>query len=69
MPHFPRLVLHQVLTGESWADLIARPLILGIGIQREIEVTVFFVSFILINSFVLVNIVVGKLLPRIKCLG
>jgi hypothetical protein len=55
--------LFQVLTGESWSEAIARPLIeqndtsaFGTGF--------FFVSFIVINQIVLVNVVVAVLLEK-----
>jgi hypothetical protein len=55
--------LFQVLTGESWSEAIARPLIeqndtsaFGTGF--------FFVSFIIINQIVLVNVVVAVLLEK-----
>ena len=56
------LYIFQVLTGESWSEAIARPLIeqndvsaFGVG---------FFVSFILVNQIVLINVVVAVLLEK-----
>jgi len=55
--------LFQVLTGESWAEAVARPVMFG---QREVAASLFFVSFVIINSFILINVVVAVLLE--KCL-
>lgn len=55
----------QVLTGESWSEMVARPVIwyyqewyrcLGSGM--------FFIGFILISSFILANVVVAVLLDK-----
>lgn len=55
----------QVLTGESWSEAIARPVLwwytdpwLSLGSA------VFFVSFVLISAFVLTNVVVAVLLDK-----
>merc|ERR1719162_1096519 len=55
----------QVLTGESWSEAIARPVLwwhtdpwLSVGSA------VFFVSFVLVTSFVLTNVVVAVLLDK-----
>ncbi len=55
--------LFQVLTGESWSEAIARPLIE----QNDVSafgVGFFFVSFILVNQIVLINVVVAVLLEK-----
>ena len=46
--------LFQVLTGESWSEMVARPLVFGSG-QAAIG-TMFYVSFILICGIVLINV-------------
>ena len=52
--------LFQVLTGESWSEAIARPLM-----EQSPGVTaLFFISFILINGIVLINVVVAVLLEK-----
>lgn len=60
--------LFQVLTGESWAEAIARPLIFGKPNQNSswnvFAVSIFFVSFILLHQIVLVNVVVAVLLDK-----
>ena len=50
----------QVCTGDSWAESIARPLL---PYQRAV-VAVFFVSYIVLSSIVLINIVVAVLLDE-----
>lgn len=56
--------LFQVLTGESWAEAIARPLIFGLDPQFAFGPAIFFTSFILITQIVLVNVVVAVLLDK-----
>ena len=60
--------LFQVLTGESWAEMVARPLLFG---RPEVDspwsvfgVAAFFTSFILLHQIVLVNVVVAVLLDK-----
>ena len=58
--------LFQVLTGESWAEAVARPLLFGKD-DDSVDwwfAAVFFVSFILIMQVVLVNVVVAVLLDK-----
>ena len=52
--------LFQVLTGESWSEAIARPLME----QSPMVAAFYFISFILINGIVLVNVVVAVLLEK-----
>jgi hypothetical protein len=63
--------LFQVLTGESWAEAVARPLIFGKPEEGYPDspwsvfgVSTFFVSFILLMQIVLVNVVVAVLLDK-----
>lgn len=56
--------LFQVMTGESWSEAIARPLIFGYSQTDAIVSGIFFVSFIIIAQFVLVNVVVAVLLDK-----
>merc|ERR1719152_19430 len=51
--------LFQVLTGDSWSEAIGRPL-LGMHWYS----TIYFVSFILVNAVVLINVVVAVLLEK-----
>lgn len=53
--------LFQVLTGESWSEAIARPLIEG---WSPVGAGIFFVTFILLNAVVLINVVVAVLLEK-----
>jgi len=58
-----------VLTGESWSEAIARPLVFGTDdinapSSNSIIVSVFFVVFLLLNSVVLINVVVAVLLEK-----
>lgn len=53
--------LFQVLTGESWSEVIARPTIYG---QLEWRGTFFYVSYILVCGIVLINVVVAVLLDK-----
>ena len=54
--------LFQVLTGESWAEAIARPAVMGT--TQAIGPALFYVSFILICQIVLINVVVAVLLDK-----
>jgi len=61
--------LFQVLTGESWSEAIARPLIMGAdeinaGAVSPFIASIFFIVFILLNSVVLINVVVAVLLEK-----
>mmetsp|Transcript_48459 Transcript_48459/g.75503 ORF Transcript_48459/g.75503 Transcript_48459/m.75503 type:complete len:353 (+) Transcript_48459:126-1184(+) len=57
----------QVLTGESWSEAIARPIIWSYEDGFYAFATVFYyVSFILLTAFVLVNVVVAVLLDKMQ---
>jgi hypothetical protein len=59
--------LFQVLTGESWSEAVARPLIFGKDDGRDAPVwfnAIYFSSFIVITQIVLVNVVVAVLLDK-----
>jgi hypothetical protein len=57
--------LFQVLTGDSWSEAVVRPII---GYYDEphnmLGTGMFFVSFIIINAIVLINVVVAVLLDK-----
>jgi hypothetical protein len=56
----------QVLTGESWSEAIARPLLFGLQEDgNPLVVGLFFTSFIILHQIVLVNVVVAVLLDKI----
>ena len=54
--------LFQVLTGESWSEVIARPAIFGKDI--EWRSAMFYVSFVILCGIVLVNVAVAVLLEK-----
>jgi hypothetical protein len=59
--------LFQVLTGESWSEAVARPVLMGKpndGPWSVFGVATFFTSFILLHQIVLVNVVVAVLLDK-----
>ena len=58
-----------MLTGESWAEGVARPILFGWdeygkGFSPVLS-SVFFISFMLINSFILFNVFVAVLLDKV----
>ena len=55
--------LFQVLTGESWSEAVARPIIFNEGANPYIG-GVFFVTYILVCGIVLVNVAVAVLLEK-----
>jgi hypothetical protein len=56
----------QVLTGESWSEMVARPAIWYFYDDpiRAVGSGLFFVSYVLITAFVLTNVVVAVLLDK-----
>ena len=56
--------LFQVLTGESWSEAVARPLIFGHPPENALIAAVFFTSFILLTAIILQNVVVTVLLDE-----
>jgi len=57
--------LFQVLTGESWSEAVARPLMFGDEAHNNaFGPALFFTSFILLTQVVLVNVVVAVLLDN-----
>merc|ERR1719324_1419390 len=56
--------MFQVLTGESWSEAVARPMIASESRAFSVGVLFFFVSFMLIVGVVLVNVVVAVLLEQ-----
>jgi len=60
--------LFQVLTGESWAEVVARPILFGWAEYGGISVfigAVFFITFVLVNAFILFNVFVAVLLDKV----
>jgi len=56
--------LFQVMTGESWSEVVARPLLFGFGTSSSVFIAIYFVSFILLTQIVLTNVVVAVLLDK-----
>lgn len=58
----------QVLTGESWAEMVARPVIWFYEEEAflALAAALFFVSFCLVTGFVLLNVVVAVLLDKMS---
>jgi len=55
--------LFQILTGESWSEMGVRPVLHNSpDLQENIIATVFFITFVLINGVILLNVVVAVLL-------
>ena len=55
--------LFQVLTGESWSEAVARPVIMAEGIWPYVG-GIYFVSYIIICGIILVNVAVAVLLEK-----
>jgi len=64
--NFPKSLytMFQVLTGESWSEAVARPLLHGPDVMSSVGVGIYFVSFIVINGIILINVVVAVLLDK-----
>merc|ERR1719487_936221 len=56
--------MFQVLTGESWAEAITRPLFNSNSPTTSTGSAIFFVFFVLLNGVVLINVVVAELLEK-----
>lgn len=64
--NFPKSLytMFQVLTGESWSEVVARPLIHGEDALQSTAFALFFVSFVVLNAIILINVVVAVLLEK-----
>lgn len=58
----------QVLTGESWSEMVARPAIWYYYYDplKAVAGSMFFVSYVLITGFMLINVVVAVLLDKMS---
>lgn len=56
--------MFQVLTGESWAEAIARPLFNSNSATTSMGSCFFFVLFCILNGVILINVVVAVLLEK-----
>jgi hypothetical protein len=56
--------LFQVLTGESWSEAAVRPVLWYFepSVFESIGVSIYFISFMIVNSVVLINVVVAVLI-------
>ena len=56
----------QVLTGESWSEVVARPLILGVDsnapVSNGIVSSIFFISFLMVNPHLSEHLPLASLL-------
>jgi len=60
--------LFQVLTGESWSEAIARPVLFGWDDYGSASIylsSIFFISFVVINAFILFNVFIAVLLDKV----
>ena len=59
------LTMFQVMTGDSWAEGVSRPIMEWYPDNgQRVMVQIFFVSYILIVGIVLINVVVAVLLEK-----
>lgn len=56
--------MFQVLTGDSWSEVVCRPLFHSASATTRWGSLFFFVSFVLLNAVVLINVVVAVLLEK-----
>ena len=56
--------LFQVMTGESWAEAVTRPLLFGLYQDSAAFVGIYFVTFIILVQVVLLNVFVAVLLDN-----
>ena len=66
-PPPPSTSTQQVLTGESWSEVVVRPLLFGwhdAGPLSGTAIVLFFTSFLIICAIVLINVVVAVLLEK-----
>jgi hypothetical protein len=56
--------MFQVLTGESWSEVVTRPVFHSENITTAMGSAFFFVSFVILNAVVLINVVVAVLLEK-----
>jgi len=56
--------MFQVLTGESWSEVVCRPLFHSNNPTTSVGAAFFFVSFMILNGIVLINVVIAVLLEK-----
>merc|ERR1712007_29422 len=59
--------LFQILTGDSWSEAVVRPIVMNVPMQsyENVGANFFFVLFVIIHMFLLVNVVVAVLLDEL----
>merc|ERR1712007_93380 len=59
--------LFQILTGDSWSEAVVRPIVMSVPMQsyENVGANFFFVLFVIIHMFLLVNVVVAVLLDEL----
>jgi len=59
--------LFQILTGDSWSEAVVRPIVMNVPMQsyENVGANFFFVLFVIIHMFLLVNVVVAVLLEKL----
>lgn len=64
--NFPKAMytMFQVLTGESWSEVVARTLIFSEDLGFGLGCALYFSSFTIINGIILINVVVAVLLEK-----
>jgi hypothetical protein len=64
--NFPKAMytMFQVLTGDSWSEAVARFALHTNQVHISIGVAVFYVTFVILNAVVLINVVVAVLLEK-----
>ena len=56
--------MFQLMTGDSWAEALGRPLVFGLYQKSTFTAGAFFISFIILTNMVLTNVVVAVLLDK-----
>jgi len=56
--------LFQVLTGESWSEAVARPVLMAQDAGTHITAALFYMSYVIICGIILVNVAVAVLLEK-----
>ncbi|CAE6929279.1 Cacna1i [Symbiodinium natans] len=62
--HRSLYTMFQVLTGESWSEVVTRPMLHTTDFTQAAGTSLFFVSFYLVNGVVLINVVIAVLLEK-----
>lgn len=65
--NFPKSLytMFQILIGDSWAEMVVRPLVHGEDVFQSVAFALFFVTFIVLTGIVLINVAVAVLLEKV----